>query len=103
MERLSCTAAETEGYTYTVCSVYGSDYAPALPVVLIEMPTNDAALLAKQLPASLFQFLTATSSTATATPGTETLEFYILIHTATAPSVCQHFTCDNTNEANMMY
>jgi hypothetical protein len=74
------------------------------------MPTEHD-ILQKQLPTNLFQKLIGWASLFPCNPspdtGTPTLpssiEFYLLVHTATTPSVCQHFLCNNQNEANMMY
>jgi len=65
-------------------------------VVLIEMPTS-LEVLKQQLPQNLYNALTSTQSTK------DSIEFYISIHPAPAPAMCQHFLCSNTNELNMMY
>jgi len=75
--------------------VYGNDYTPCGPLVVIEMPAYEH-ILRRQLPEKLLEYLFKDNEPCE-------IQFFIEIHSAPPPNACQKFTCDNRNEANMMY
>jgi hypothetical protein len=79
---------------------YGENYWPTIPLVVLELPTDNPETLQQQLPKNLYQLLFDPEDQLANQCG---IEFYVIIHSPPVTTECPKFFCKNTNEANIMY
>lgn len=90
---------------FPMLGVYGNDYTPCIPNVVVQLPCL-ATALPKQVPAPLMRELEAIGVILKAGGAPNAAlngDIYILFHTQPERSPCQKFLCENTDEVNMMY
>eukprot|EP01116_Phalansterium_solitarium_P020598 TRINITY_DN6125_c0_g1_i2.p1 TRINITY_DN6125_c0_g1~~TRINITY_DN6125_c0_g1_i2.p1 ORF type:complete len:299 (-),score=23.59 TRINITY_DN6125_c0_g1_i2:46-942(-) len=84
--------------------VYGSDFSPALPLVLLKVPLHLDAL-----PVELSAALQSWTDEVVVDVGDSSARrelpscVYVMLHSIVAPQPCQHFKCDQWREINVMY
>jgi len=76
----------------THCGIYGEDYTPSLPIVLIQLSFVKNY---EVFPTEMLENLEQVEE--------DNIEFYIMIHPFIEPQPCQHFLCSNTHEINLIF
>ena len=90
----------------TSCGVYGDEYEPLIPNVIIELPITGLvnyrqSIISKEEEISIFneELDLLTKSIDPTLP----TDFFLVIHPKPKPNICQHFQCENTNEISIMF
>jgi len=90
----------------TCCGVYGDEYEPLIPNVIIELPIGSLlnyrqSIISSEEEISVFneELDLLTKSIDPSLP----TDFYLMVHPKPKSNICQHFECDNTNEISIMF
>jgi len=96
---LSVPVSELLGvHCIPACGVYGDAYEPLVPLVLLSLPliaSRGHKLSYPQLPASVNRTMDFSRF--------EHVDFVVVVLPQLVRGVCQHFTCDSTDEFNVVY
>src|SRR5262245_28147916 len=98
-----CLDLELRYHCLPHVGVYGDDFDPALPFLLLRFPVSvlnsnaSASASTASLPSSLLDAVVSSVKASNLS-----MDFFYIVHPYVQPQPCQHFECSHSDEINLM-